>query len=184
MKPNKFKIALSPGHTPNKPGATQGNITEYGLSMAVLGDLIFRLDKLGHQAWIIGADANTNQVKAINKLKPDFGLELHYNNMATKPEWNGSLVMHAGSKKGTELALCVLHSTVDVLGTRDRGIFKAHYQLDKRKELITIVKYTKCPFVVPEILFLSNPDDFEKIDITLISVGILRGILSYWEGQE
>jgi len=181
MKP--FVITVSPGHQPNKSGASHGNVTEYGLSMAVLGDLVFRLDKLGHEAWIVGADTNKNQVKMVNKLKPDFGLELHYNNMTSKPEWNGSLVMHAGSEKGMKLAECINKEIVGMLGTRDRGIFKAHYQLDKRKELITIVKYTNCPFVVPEILFLSNPSDFEKIDIASISIGLLKGILAYWENQ-
>jgi len=182
MKP--FKIAISAGHTPSSPGASHEEITEYGLSSAVVGDLIYRLDKMGHEAWIVGADGNKNQVKAINKLNADFGFELHYNNMASKPAWNGSLVMHAGSEKGMGLAKCINKEVVDMLGTRDRGIFKAHYQLDKRKELITIVKYTKCPFVVVEPLFLSNPDDRKKIDITLLSVGILRGLLAYWEGLE
>lgn len=178
----KFKVALSAGHTPNSPGATQGDVSEYGLSSAVLGDLIFRLDKEGHEAWIVGADTNKSQVKAINKLNADFGLELHFNNMTTKPEWNGSLVMHAGSSNGKHLASCINLTVATILQTKDRGIYKAHYQLDKRRPLITIVKKTNCPFVLVEPLYLSNPSDFAKIDITLISVGILRGLEAYWGG--
>lgn len=178
----KFKIALSMGHHPSSPGAARGKITEYGLTSAIIGDLAFRLDKLGHEAWIIGADTNKNQVKEINKLKPDFGLELHFNNMAGHPEWNGTEVMHAGSKKGTELAIEIHNSVVDILDTNRRGTPVGNYQLDIRKPIIEIIRNTNCPFVVIEPLFLSNDSDFEKIDITLISVGILKGILVYWEG--
>ncbi len=179
----KFKLAISPGHTPDKPGASHGNITEYGLSMAVLGDLIFRLGKRGHEAWIIGADSNSYQATKINKLNPDFGFELHFNSFHDAT-WNGTEVLHSGSKKGRALASALHDSIVDLLGTKGRGTPIAHYQLNKRKPLITIIKNTVCTFVVIEPLFLSNPSDFEKIDITLISVGILRGILNYWKGLE
>jgi len=176
----KFKIALSMGHTPSSPGATRGNITEYGLTSAIIGDLAFRMDKLGHEAWIIGADTNKNQVKEINKLKPDFGLELHFNSFGKK-EFQGTEVLHAGSKKGESLAIEIHNSVVDILDTNRRGTPVGHYQLNKRKPIIEIIRNTKCPFVVAEPLFLSNDSDFDKIDITLISVGILKGCLAYWE---
>jgi len=178
---SKFKIALSMGHTPDFPGATRGSKTEYGISAAVIGDLAFRLDKLGHEAWIIGADSNRNQVEEINKLNPDFGLELHFNNKADQPDWSGSLCMHAGSKKGKRLAKHVNNNVYKILATKNKGIHVGHYQLDVRKEIITMIKDTNCPFIIVEPLFLSNISDFKKIDITLISVGILRGCLSYWE---
>lgn len=177
----QFKVALSMGHTPDKHGAKRGIISEYGLTSAIIGDLAFNLDKLGHEAWIIGADSNSKQVEDINNLKPDFGLELHFNNMKNHPEWNGSLVMHSGFTNSKKLAQSVQNCTVDMLGTKDKGIIKGHYQLDVRKDLITIIKNTNCPFVVIEPLFLSNLDDFEKINIPLISVGILQGILEYWQ---
>jgi len=179
MKP--FKIAVSPGHTPSAPGATHGNITEYGLSMAVLGDLVFRLDKLGHQAWIIGAESNTMQARKINKMNPDFGFELHFNAHKNR-EVCGTEVLHSGSNKGQALASDLENSITNILGTKSRGIPIGHYQLNPKKPLITIIRKTVCPMVVVEPLFLSNPDDFEKIDITLISVGILRGLEAYWEG--
>jgi len=178
----KFRVALSMGHYPSSPGATRGNVTEYGLSSAVIGYLAYRLDKLGHEAWIIGADSNKNQVKEINKLNPDFGLELHFNNMATHPKWNGTEVLHSGSKKGHSLASNISSYTSEMLGTKNRGAVVGNYKLNKRKPIIEIIRKTICPFVVVEALFLSNDSDFEKIDTTLISVGILRGCLAYWEG--
>lgn len=178
----KFKIALSMGHTPNAPGASSGLVTEYGLTSAVIGDLAFRLDKAGHEPWIIGADSNRDQVKDINKLKPDFGLELHFNSYGME-HFNGTEVLHSGSAKGRDLAADICDSIVDILGTKNRGCPVGNYELNKRKPIIEIIRKTACPFVVVEPLFLSNKADFEKIDITLISVGILKGILRYWASQ-
>jgi hypothetical protein len=63
-----FKIALSPGHTATRQGASRGNITEYGLSAAIIGDLTFKLSKAGHVAHLIGSDSNADQVKNLNTL--------------------------------------------------------------------------------------------------------------------
>lgn len=177
----KFKICLSMGHTPSSPGAARGCINEYGLSSAVIGDLAYRLDKLGHQAWIIGADSNRDQVADINELAPDFGLELHFNSHLSQ-KLDGTEVLYSGSKNGYSLALNVSSYLSEMLGTKNRGVVIGNYQLNKRKPIIEIIRKTVCPFVVVEPLFLSNDSDFEKIDITLISVGILRGCVSYWEG--
>lgn len=174
-----MKIALSVGHYPSSPGATRNGYTEYGLSSAVIGDLTAKLDFAGHEAWIIGAGKNRDQVEEINMLNPDFGLELHFNNMASKPKWNGSLVMHSGSRLGMKLAHSIQNSVVGVLGTKNLGIVLGTYQLSKRKPLIEIIKNTVCPFVVIEPLFLSNDDDFKKLDINEISTGIFNGILGY-----
>lgn len=173
-----MKIALSPGHTPTSSGASRGVITEYGLSSAIIGDLTFRLDKLDHDPYLIGADSNRNQVEDINNINPDFGLELHFNASKGKGV-HGTEVLHAGSKQGELLAGFIQNSLVSSLGTFDRGIVVGNYQLNKRKSIIEIIKNTNCPFVVVEPLFLSNNKDFEKIDIPLISISILNGIIKY-----
>ncbi len=180
MKPH-FSIALSPGHTPTAPGATRGNVTEYGLSSAIIGDMIFRLSKLGHTAHLIGSNTNSAQVRRINKIAPDFGLELHFN-ASVREDWNGSMVLHAGSQRGVDLANAIQKSQIKALGTKNKGIHKAHYRLDRRKPIITIVRETACPFVVIEPLYLSNAQDFERIDVPGISIAIVSGCLNYWEG--
>lgn len=176
-----FTICLSPGHTPRTPGASRGIITEYGLTSAIIGDLVFRLDKAGHTAHLIGSSSNSEQVKAINNIGPDFGLELHFNNMATKPEWNGTMCLHSGSKNGIELASNVQSNLFHMLKTKNRHIHKGYFQLNPDNYVIPIIRLTRCPFIVVEPLYLSNDSDFEKIDIQLISIAIFEGVISYWE---
>ena len=180
MKP--FTAVFSPGHTPTAPGATRGNVTEYGLSSAIIGDMIFRLSKLGHTAHLIGSNTNSAQVRRINKIAPDFGLELHFNNMASQPDWNGTMCLYyPGSKKGYDLASTINQKIVRAIGTASRGLHPAHYQLNPKKKIITIVKRSNCPFIVVEPLYFSNADDFERIDIPAISIAIVRGCVEYWE---
>jgi N-acetylmuramoyl-L-alanine amidase len=176
-----MKICLSPAHTPTKPGATYNGVTEYGLSCAVIGDLIFRLDKAGHEAHLIGSDSNAVQVDWINNIDPDIGLELHFN-ASTSSKMNGTETLYSGSVAGGDLAFYINQSIVDLLRTRNRGIKIGYYQQDKTKPVIEIIRNTRCPFVVIEPLFLSNPSDFAKIDIGLISIAIFEGILRYGEG--
>lgn len=174
-----MKICLSPGHTPDAPGASRGTITEYGLSSAIIGDLVFRLDQAGHKAYLIGADSNARQVEKINAINPSIGLELHFNSFST-PEMHGTETLYSGSDKGGALAFNVNYSIVEALGTKDRGIKIGYYRQDKTKPIIEIIRNTRCPFIVVEPLFLSNDDDFSKIDIQLISMAIFDGILNYF----
>ena len=173
-----MKIALSAPHTPNRPGVQKGIVCEYGLSSAVIGDLVFRLQKAGHQPWLIGADSNVRQIARINELKADCGLELHFNAFVNG-SMHGTEVLHAGSERGAALAACIQKPLVDRLKTRDRGIKIGHFRGDVRQPIIDMLVATNCPFVITEPLFLSHPGDFEKVDIPLISIALLEGLEAY-----
>ena len=173
-----MKIALIPGHTAESQGASHGNITEYGLSSAVIGDLIFKLSKTEHTPILIGSGSNTWQAEQVNKSGADFGLELHFNSHAGV-EMNGTETLHSGSKYDRKLAAWIQTHLCDLLKTKNRGIHIGHYQLDPKNKINTIIRKTNCPFVICEPLFLSNEKDREKIDIQLISTAIFEGILEY-----
>lgn len=173
-----MRLALVPGHTPESPGAKRGEISEYGLTSAIIGDLIFRLDKEGHEAILIGCGTNAEQAMDINGANVDFGLELHFNSHKDS-SMRGTEVLHSGGPRGILLAEEIQKSLVRTLDTRDRGIVMGYYKLDKRAPLITIVRNTRCPFVVVEPLFLSNDKDFDKIDIQLISMALFEGVVNY-----
>ena len=179
----KFTVALSPGHTATNQGATRDNVSEYGLTSEIIGRVTRLFSEAGHIAHLIGSASNSQQIDWINEKDADFGFELHFNNMASKPEWNGSLCMHSGAAKGMELASSVNHAVCEALRTRNRGIFKGHYQLDIRNELIDMIKYTNAPFIICEPCYLSNLDDFRKIDTDAIARAVFNGCLEYWEGQ-
>jgi N-acetylmuramoyl-L-alanine amidase len=144
----------------------------------VVGDLIYRLQRAGHEAWIIGASTNSKQIQEINKLDCDCGLELHFNSFVSKDMF-GTEVLHADSKNGRKLAQCIQSKLVDKLKTKDRGVKLGHYQQNVRKPIISMLTDTNCPFVIPEPLFLSNDEDLLKIDIKLISIAIFEGLESY-----
>ena len=174
-----MKVALSAGHTPYRQGAEFGLISEYGLTSAIIGDLILRLQKAGHEAWIIGADSNLEQIKRINELQVDCGMELHFNSH-TGQELNGTEVLHAGSTRGKLLAGSVQKELVKRLGTKDRGIRLGHYQGNRRKPIIEMLRETNCPFIVPEPLFLSNPFDLSRLDPAGIAIALFDGLIDFY----
>jgi N-acetylmuramoyl-L-alanine amidase len=174
-----MKIALSVGHTPYRQGAERGVISEYGLTAAIIGDLIFRLQKANHEAWLIGADSNREQIERINELGVDCGLELHFNSHVGD-KLNGTEVLHAGSKRGALLAGCIQKTLVSRLGTRDMGVRLGHAQGDVRKPIIEMLMDTNCPFVVPEPLFLSNPFDIRRLDPAGIAIALFDGLMDYY----
>ena len=175
-----MKIAIIPGHEPIAHGAARGVVSEYGLTCAICGDLVFRLQKAGHQAWLIGAHTNAEQIKDINKRKTDCGLELHFNSHSD-PNVCGTEVLHAGSVKGEILARNIQWALVDRLKTKDRGVKTGYYRGDPGRGVIPILRKTDCPFVVPEPLFLSNETDFSRIDIQAISIALFDGICAFEE---
>jgi N-acetylmuramoyl-L-alanine amidase len=91
------------------------------------------------------------------------------------------MTLHAGSQNGIALAGAINKRIFSALRTRDVGLFRAHYHLDRRKPIIEMVRNTACPFVVVEPLYLSNDADFEKIDIPSISIALVEGCIDYWE---
>lgn len=153
-------------------------ISEYGLTSAIIGDLIYRLQKAGHEAWIIGADSNLEQIKQINELDADCGMELHFNSFVTD-KLQGTEVLHAGSRLGMRLADCVQKRLVARLGTKDLGVRLGHYQGNVRKPIIEILRDTNCPFIVPEPLFLSNPFDLSRLDPAGIAIALFDGLMDY-----
>jgi N-acetylmuramoyl-L-alanine amidase len=173
-----MKIAISSGHLPNGQGAAIGRISEYGATSEVVGKTISILSKYGHEVWDIGSASNTEQVRRINALSPDIGLEIHLNSVSD-PSVNGTEVLHSNSVKGISLAKCIQESLVDTLKTKDRGTRVGHYRGDPKYGLCEMIKNTVCPFVIVEPLFLSNIEDLSRLDCSLIAAGISLGIKEY-----
>lgn len=171
-------IAFSAGHTPKNPGAKIGNISEYSETTVIIGRCCQIMSRRGHLPYLIGAGDNKFQIEQINKRYPACGVELHFNSF-TDDSMHGTEVLHAGSIKGTRLAQHVQNNIVNRLGTKNRGVIKGHYQGDWRTPIIDMLKYTNCPFIVPEPLFFSNPEDLTRLDHEAIATAICDGIELY-----
>lgn len=186
MEPDmkKFTIAISPGHTAINQGASRGPVTEYGLTCEIIGRATRLFSEAGHICHLIGSASNSVQIARINDIAPDFGLELHFNNMASKPEWNGSLCMHSGSEKGQDLASSVNHAVANILRTKNRGIFIGHHRLNKKNRIIEMIRLTRCTWIIIEPCYLSNTDDFNKIDTAAIARAVFNGCCEFWSGVQ
>jgi N-acetylmuramoyl-L-alanine amidase len=44
-----------------------------------------------------------------------------------------------------------------------------------------MIRLTSCPWVIVEPCYLSNDQDFNKIDPETIALGIFAGVVEYWE---
>lgn len=174
-------IAISAGHTPKNPGARRGNISEYSETTAIVGRCCQILSRKGHYPFLIGAGNNLEQIEQINKRNPVCGFELHFNSFISD-DMHGTETLHAGSTKGIRLAQHIQNNLLDRLGTKDRGIKKGHYEGDFRKPIIQMLRMTNCPFVVPEPLFLSNNEDFTRLDHEAISIALCDGVEMYLKG--
>jgi len=177
-----FTMVISPGHTAKSQGAQRNDISEYGLSCAIVGLVVFDLTKLGHVIHLIGSNSNKKQIERINCLNPDFGIEVHAN-ANRNPYVNGSMCLHSSSDDSKALNFEINKSLVDTLNIGNLGIHFGNYQLDVNRKLIDILRFTKCPFSIIEPLHLSNDIDFSMIDIVKISKGITNGILHYWQNK-
>jgi N-acetylmuramoyl-L-alanine amidase len=174
----RYTIAISAGHTPKHPGAQHENVSEYSLTTAIVGRCCQILSEKGHFPWLIGAGNNFDQIKRINEIQPACGFELHFNSFKTADMF-GTETLHAGSTRGEKLAQFIQASLLDRLGTRNRGTKKGYYQGDWRNPIIDMLTKTNCPFVIPEPLFLSHPEDFSRLDSELIAVALCDGIEMY-----
>lgn len=171
-------IAISAGHTPKRPGAKNKNVSEYSLTTVIVGRCCQILSEKGHFPWLIGSGNNSDQIKQINSLNPACGFELHFNSF-TDDGMHGTEVLHAGSTRGERLAENIQAQLLNRLGTRDRGTKKGHYEGNIRKPIISMLRDTNCPFVVPEPLFLSHPEDYSRLDSELIAIALCDGIELY-----
>jgi len=173
-----MKIALSIAHEPNSVGAKRGVFTEYGMSCHVTGILAERLQRRGHEVYIIGSGTLSWKTNRINDLNCDVGVEIHFNS-SIHPTTKGAMCLHAGSKQGEKLAEIIGRRISEVLGVGDLKPKLGKYQLDPKNKLLYILRKTNCPFVVVEPCYLSNDDDLTSVNMSLIAFAVCDGLELY-----
>jgi N-acetylmuramoyl-L-alanine amidase len=178
MKP--FKIAVSIGHHPAKPGYTHHNISEYS-EMAILAGLIInKIQRASHHTFMIGTGELAHKVDDINYLNPDCAVELHLN----AGGGHGHETLYCpGSVKGKRLALSVNNQIGVVLNNRNRGVKEGYYRMNRANGPDYFLSITRCPAIITEIYFLDNKEERSKFTGSLtiadrvaerIAVGIIN----------
>lgn len=159
-------VILSIAHTPKAPGARSPafpHVLENPYSRRICASAAEWLELAGFD--VVTVEGSIRQkIAKINKLRGACLVEPHLN-AATSPTARGHMVIHhAPSVHGRNLAI----SISDAL---DRGLHDAGFQAARRwgatpcpgrlvrHPELPILSDTKPPAVIPELLFVSNPDD-------------------------
>lgn len=174
-----MKIAIDIGHT---SGRDQGAVSACGLSEHTYWSSLVHivkeeLEQLGHTVGIYRREDHGNSVaaecRAVNAWEPDAAVSLHLNSSDNYRAGGHEVIHHKGSLRGKKLAEEINSQLDQVPGLRHR---KVRTPFDGRGD--TWLSNTRCPAVIVEAGFLSNPRDVAvlKKEGERISLLIAQGI--------
>ena len=151
-----MKIVIDPGHSgPVEPGACAAGVRECDVVLTIAKLLTEQLYESGHDALLtrtgnIATDGLAFRAELANANKADVFISLHANSVES-PAAHGTEVYHyPGSVRGKRLASCLQSRLVAEMGTADRGVKEANFQ---------VLRETECPAALVEVAFLSNEAD-------------------------
>lgn len=176
-----MKIALDIGHT---SGRDQGAVSSCGLTehmywkshIHIIKDI---LEQHGFQANIYRREDHSGSVsaecRAINTWGANAAISLHLNSSDNTKATGHEVIYHGGSRNGAALARSINDQLNFISELRDRNI---RTPFSGRGN--TWLTATKCPAVIVEAGFLSNPDDVKILKergseiASLIATGIIN----------
>ncbi len=174
-----IKIAISVGHQQGE----ESREVEYPANYSTAVLLQTELSIEGFQTEMFEGTLR-DKVKAINKYRPAFAVECHYNRLNyPHDEKYGSgfeTCIWEGSTYGKLLARKIMESFEEYLPFNSRRIWE-------RKDLY-FLKHTNCPAILIEPLFLDNP--VEKVFLEMkrgydiIASAVMKGIISYCKERQ
>ena len=151
-----MKIVIDPGHSgPVEPGACAGGVRECDVVLAIAKLLAVQLYEQGDEfIFTRTGDIRTDDLEyradLANANNADVFVSIHANSVAN-PTAHGTEVYHyPGSAEGRRLAACLQNRLVAEMGTADRGVKEANFQ---------VLRQTDCPAALVEVAFLSNEAD-------------------------
>ena len=160
------KVVLDPGHGGYDPGAVgPTGLKEKDVTLAValkvatyLHSPTFMLvfTRMSDQVpW--PADEKRDlaaRCSIADACNPDLFVSIHCNSAADRSASGTETFYYPGSAKGKALATAIQAKLVQALGTKDRGV--------KENAGLAVLRGTKCPAVLAELAFISNPQE-EKL---------------------
>ncbi|WEG16598.1 N-acetylmuramoyl-L-alanine amidase [Alkalihalophilus pseudofirmus] len=176
------KIVIDPGHGGSDPGAVGNGLQEKEIAL----DVAQRAEKLllaagAHVIMTRDTDVYptlSDRVKVANDANADLFISIHANSATatsangTETYWDATYAS-AGSEK---LAHAIHGHLIDKLGTRDRGVKTAGFQ---------VIKQARMPSVLLELAFISNSQDAAKLKTNSFRQGsaeaILEGVVDYYK---
>ena len=120
-----------------------------------------------------------DRVEIANQKGADIFVSVHVNSgsstaLGTETYYNSS--KNPQSEESKQLANEIQKQIVSLLGTKDRGVKDADFQ---------VIKYTKMPSVLVELGFVTNSEDAKKLDEqrSLYAEAIYNGIIAYYNNK-
>ena len=151
-----MKIVIDPGHSgPVEPGACAGGVRECDVVLAIAKLLAEQLYDSGDEPLLtrtgdIDSDGLAFRADLANANGAAMFISIHANSVAN-PAAHGTEVYHyPGSARGRRLASLLQARLVAELGTADRGVKAANFQ---------VLRETDCPAALVEVAFISNEAD-------------------------
>lgn len=175
------KIVVDPGHGGTDPGAVSNGIQEKELVL----DIGLRVQKLLEEAGAEVIMTRTTdvfitldeRVRIANQNNANSFVSIHANASGetahgTETYWNNS---HS-SKESKELAEVIQKKMIEKLGTRDRGVKEARFQ---------VIRQSTMPSVLVEVGFITNKDEAKKMQTDdfrkKAAEAIFEGIVEYYK---
>lgn len=148
-----MKIVIDPGHSgPIEPGACAAGVRECDVVLAIAKLFAEHLEDDGHEVLLtrtgeIESDDLAFRAELANANGADVFISIHTNSVGN-PGAHGTEVYHyPGSVPGKLLAACLQERLVAGLGTVNRGVKAANFQ---------VLRETDCPAALVEVAFISN----------------------------
>lgn len=171
-----MKVAINGGHC---PGVDSGAVGVSGLQEAVVVCDIMKkvaqyLRAVGYQVIEIQENAMDQILQSANKFGSDLFIAIHCDSAENIFAQGTETFCYQFGGESEKLARCIQSQIITHLGSVDRGIKKANFE---------VLRKTNCPSVLIEVAFISNSYDevmlANPVKRDQFSAAIARGITDY-----
>ncbi|MCF4150569.1 N-acetylmuramoyl-L-alanine amidase [Dethiosulfovibrio sp. F2B] len=177
-----MRIVVDPGHGGKDPGAVRRwtpykGLTEAEVVLDIGLDVRDRLVSLRHE---VRMTRETDEFISLSDRAAmgdgaNLFVSIHANAATSQSAQGTEVLYYSGSKQGRSCAEMILRHLVHYMGLRSRGT--------KPRKNLAVLRRTKCPAVLVETCFISNPEEGMKLAIPEIrhsfAVAIVAGIEAY-----
>lgn len=192
----KIKILIDAGHGGNDPGKVSADGTlEKDLNLIIAQKLGKYLKKQGMEVYytrqkdagLYSPDANNKKMQDMQKrcriienVQPDFMISIHQNSFVDSKVCGAQVFYYSTSREGQALGEALQQALIKYADP-------SNHRKAKANDNYYLLKKTKCPAVIIECGFLSNPQECEKLKSDKYQIRIIesiyRGILIYMQKE-
>jgi N-acetylmuramoyl-L-alanine amidase len=160
-----MKIAIVAGHSSASPGVCVEEFREFDLAREMRDAVCALLAARGIEAWVPPGDHEADQypeyltqpIREINAAHPAAAVEMHCNSGLVGPAHYSLCLYAQGSRLGRALARRIVEATHVALVPWNTIPPQCATDMEFRGKRAAFVQDTRCPAVIAEPFFLSNP---------------------------